>query len=213
MTNKWNREKTTGSEMVGATWLLESDDSELVSAEVTKKIRKFFQRASDNGTLFYDNGSTLENDTLINSGITLFQQIKNAIPLTMEGLYKVYEWSSGQNRGGWGTFEVNLPKEDIEEFQSFLNDIFTSPEKYKHSVGTEIQQKKIKGKYWQSNILDKKELSNGKTAFLLYVFQDLEYHIKFIEMTDQKDSQVFELDTFEVKTFHIDTWNNLEKKD
>ena len=206
MTNKWERKKTIGSEMFGATWRLERDDTQLISSEVTKRIRTFFQKASDNGT-------TLEGQPLIDSGITLFQQIKNAIPLEMEGLYKVYEWSSDKVRGGWGTFQVNLPQEEIDEFQSFLNDVFTSPEKYKHSVGTEIQQKKIKGKYWQSNILDKQELSDSKTAFLLYVFQDLEYHIKFVEMTDQKDSQVFELDTFEVKTFHIDTWNNLEKKD
>lgn len=190
----------TGTGMLGAT-LFMGKKEEVLSFEVSKEVKEFFQKASDNGT-------ELEGIPLIDCGITIFQQIKNNVPLKMENLYTLYNWASDRINGGWGTFQVNLPQEDIIEFQNFLNTVFSSPEKYKYNPCTKIQEEKLKRKYFLSTILDRKE-KEDKTLFMVYAFENSSYNVKFIEMTEQEDSQVFELESFTTREFDISSWENL----
>lgn len=112
----------------------------LLNDDIREICRDFYQRASDNGTALYSYNYETKEPTeipVIDCGISIFiilkgNQRKYSVyrDFSYRSMEICYEWSQDRVSGGWGYFEVNLPEEEIREFQLELEKVFSNPQNY-----------------------------------------------------------------------------------
>ncbi len=118
-------------------------NDKIFNEDVRELIRKFYQKATDNGTVlnqWSDKEDRVIGIPLMQCEIGFFHTINYHYEnykykrlykeLTPRTLQVAYDWSQGRIVGGCGDFEVNLSTKEIREFQIKLEEIFSNPQKY-----------------------------------------------------------------------------------